>query len=722
MENFCLYKDRMEYSFENDKIIIITGPNGIGKTTIFQAIPYTFWGETATGLKGDDVVNNEVKKNCYTSVEFKITDGSVTDHYLCERHCKHSKLGDTVLLTKNGSLIKKGHREVVAEIDIILFPKKLFFNTLLFGQKIKTFFTDLGDADQKEIFRKVLILDNYLLFYDEASKMLKKEKETLNELKIKLQVNLGLLENIKKQVLDLEESKKQFYIKKKEDTSNIIKKIEEIEGILVVQRKNLKDLESIDSKLSVDIGLKINNLKNEKNSAINKRDDYLKDVKTKKEDKDNFVKSESSIKRLEIDSRKKSELNESLQEFISKENCLNIDLSKLRTNIDFLRKNYSDKVKEYKDRDDVIKKLKTSLDKEIVICSSCKQVVGKDNIRYLEKEVEEKEKDQSKLMVEIESLKKEGNSTKEKIETIENELKTISINKKNKEIEISSKYIVEFDENKINLDSILKSITDRFNQIVIEINADFENKTVELDVELSKLEKEKTNIDFKIQSKEKIQNLIRSYEANIETQKSLLKNKEGEEFRDEILVKNKEEAIKLINSLKSLEKLKDTVEENIEIYDFWKSGFSMSGIPSMLIDEAIPFMNERISEYLERIGGRYSVSFDTMDRKKDGEFKDKIAINVFDNVTKADKRKQLSGGQTRVVDIATILTLRDLQNLTQDMKCNIIILDEIFDSLDAKNIEYVSGVLRLLTKGNSINIISHTQIDQLDADEVLRFM
>jgi hypothetical protein len=27
-----------------------------------------------------------------------------------------------------------------------------------------------------------------------------------------------------------------------------------------------------------------------------------------------------------------------------------------------------------------------------------------------------------------------------------------------------------------------------------------------------------------------------------------------------------------------------------------------------------------------------------------------------------------------------------------------------------------------MTKGNSINIISHTQIDQLDVDETLRFL
>jgi DNA repair exonuclease SbcCD ATPase subunit len=146
----------------------------------------------------------------------------------------------------------------------------------------------------------------------------------------------------------------------------------------------------------------------------------------------------------------------------------------------------------------------------------------------------------------------------------------------------------------------------------------------------------------------------------------------------------------------------------------------MSGIPSMLIDEAIPFMNRRIMEYLDAIGGRYIVSFDTLGEIKSGEVRDKITIRVLDTVTKANMRKQLSGGQTRIVDIATILTLSDLQNIIQDTKTNIILLDEIFDSLDDKNIAYVSNLLRSLAKGRSTNIISHRAIDQIDCDEQLQ--
>mgnify|MGYP001350131228 FL=1 len=141
----------------------------------------------------------------------------------------------------------------------------------------------------------------------------------------------------------------------------------------------------------------------------------------------------------------------------------------------------------------------------------------------------------------------------------------------------------------------------------------------------------------------------------------------------------------------------------------------------MLIDDAVPFMNLTISNYLEKIGGRYIVSVDTQAETKAGEFRDKIAVRTLDSKTKANSRKKLSGGQTRVIDICMILTLCDLQSNIQNIKFNILLFDEIFDSLDDENIGLVSNLLRSLIQDKSIYIISHRQIDSIDADEVLKF-
>jgi len=154
MENFCCYIDPMEIEIKDNDLTVIVGPNGIGKSTMFNAIPFTAYGETSSKLKGDDVVNNKIGKNCHTWLELYIDD----EFYRIDRYVKHSKFGTTVHLKKgkgNNEIIKKGQKEVKPEVERILMPQKLFFNTKLFGQKVNSFFTDLEDSKQKEIFRKI---------------------------------------------------------------------------------------------------------------------------------------------------------------------------------------------------------------------------------------------------------------------------------------------------------------------------------------------------------------------------------------------------------------------------------------------------------------------------------------------------------------------------------------------------------------------------------------
>lgn len=46
IENFKIFKDKVEINFENNQIIVLDGPNGYGKTSIFDAIEILLTGET----------------------------------------------------------------------------------------------------------------------------------------------------------------------------------------------------------------------------------------------------------------------------------------------------------------------------------------------------------------------------------------------------------------------------------------------------------------------------------------------------------------------------------------------------------------------------------------------------------------------------------------------------------------------------------------------------
>ena len=54
MENFGPYIDPMILNFKNDSLTLMVGPNGIGKTMSLEAVPFTLYGVTIKGAKGDD--------------------------------------------------------------------------------------------------------------------------------------------------------------------------------------------------------------------------------------------------------------------------------------------------------------------------------------------------------------------------------------------------------------------------------------------------------------------------------------------------------------------------------------------------------------------------------------------------------------------------------------------------------------------------------------------
>ena len=238
---------------------------------------------------------------------------------------------------------------------------------------------------------------------------------------------------------------------------------------------------------------------------------------------------------------------------------------------------------------------------------------------------------------------------------------------------------------------------------------------------IDNLLEEKKSLVSLIEKSRKIQSEISGVKSEVETKKGLLSYKQAEEFDEGQILSNEQRLTTLNVDVTKLSQQLTALEVRMKRYSILKKMFSPTGIPSMLIDDSIPFINETVSKYLEQIsGGRYIVSFDTVRETKGGDLRDKIAINVLDTVTLASSRAKLSGGQTRIIDIATILTLASLESVMKDVKINLMLFDEIFDSLDDNNITYVARVLKTVTTDKAIFIISHRHIDLIEADEVIR--
>lgn len=723
-KNFECYFDTVIYYFKNNVINLLVGPNGSGKTAIFDSVLFSLFGVTSKGLKSEDVVNNKVKKNCLTKTVFSITENEETDKYIVSRYVSDSKEGNTVFLYKNDKLIKRGHREVVPEIERILIPQKLFINTLFFGQKVKTFFTDLVDSEQKEIFRKVLLLDNYLEYNLLAGKRIKELIEYGLNIDSEYKLSEGLLNDCLSQINKFKNDKIYFEKSVKKDTEDIIEEIERVNSFYSLNseediksyKDSLKDLEEELLKNSKDE----QKLNNDMNNLSKDKSNKILDISNKKKIRESEMNDKYSNMKFTIENTYNSKIS-SIKE---KSNIVVIDLEKKKSdilsNIKSINKNVDDSKKIKNNIDREINNISEDLNKEESICFACKQKIGEKERNELNVILESK-------MVELSSLNKSINENSLRIDSLTKELKVISDELENiNNVDSSEKSkaekirLSELSDLNAKFEEGKSKLTKLFNSTISKVNEEFNNKTKIISDLMSK------NKDDIKSIKEEIEDLKNKIKENDECKNKLdkllvkLDETKKREFNNQLII---DLELKEKNINEKLKKLKIMIDENIleiEAYEFWKNGFSMSGIPSMLIDEAIPYMNDRITFYLDQIGGRYQVSFDTVNTTKSGEYRDKIRINVLDTYNKADKKEQLSSGQVRLVDIATIFTLRDLQSVTQNMHINIMLLDEVFDSLDDTNISYVSNLLRGMIKGQSINIITHRNIDQIEADEVFR--
>lgn len=154
--------------------------------------------------------------------------------------------------------------------------------------------------------------------------------------------------------------------------------------------------------------------------------------------------------------------------------------------------------------------------------------------------------------------------------------------------------------------------------------------------------------------------------------------------------------------------LKTTTHE-LAHYEFWNKGYSPSGLPSFALDAVMPVLTDYANKYLEVLSdGDITVEFKTQRELKSakGEFRDEIGMEwEIEGVTGLPP----SGGQWKKLEIATNFALMDLVASQEGAQSDILLLDEVFDGLDAEGVDRVGHLLQQLrAKRETIMVISHS--------------
>lgn len=729
-ENFKNHVEPIGIDIPESGIILISGPNGVGKTSIIEILFFTFFGRTPTRLTSNDVVNNKMGKNCVTSVEFDVIEEDGTkDEYKCTRYCKYKSLGNKVVLSKNDNKnYKVGQQEVIKELGVLCsWDRQVFLNTLFFGQKVKDFFMDLEDSKQKDIFKSILKTEDYEKYKETTKSKLDSVKDKLDENEKNIQVNNSLIEESNNQILRLEKEKENFYSQKDLELQEIEKVFQELQkeyDKLILEKDNT-NIEKLKEEIDYLVNSK-SNIENKLSSIEESRNRDLEDLKNKflykkseleskyqenkniyYEEYNNELQNQNNIVNEELDN-----LQDELNKVNEVQNSLNIKYNELKTNIENI-----DKTIDFLFKDDTNK----ILSGELSNCPLCKNEIDNKTIEKIRSEINEFKEQKESYSTELNKLDPYFNKVKQDKDEIEQKKNNAKNEFRDKKANLDNEYNKKVNELNNRLKDSISKLEKFTEDKKIEVRQKYDEQEKDLISQLEEKNKQIETCGDKINTYHEIKNRLIQIENEMETNGRYFKNKKEQEFDNSQIDYYSNKISEYQREINNLNSEKEELKKRIEILEFWKKGFSNSGIPSMLVDEAIPFMNRIIRSYLEDMTfGRYSVTFDTLKQNKSGEFKDKISVNVFDNLTSANLRQQFSGGQTRVIDIATILTLSELQSYIQNIKTNLLIFDEVFDALDDNNIMMVSKALRKIATEKVIIVISHVHVDSLEAEEVLR--
>jgi len=255
IENFKSFKTQQTLDFDSvDGLILISGDNqvepelegnGSGKSSMWEALTWLFFGKTSTNLKAGDIVNWKGNGKC--CVSFTYEEDGVTNII--------TRTQNPNSLHFNNNTITQEELELKIKLNLKSFIYSIFISQ--FGDK----FIDLSPSDKMTVFTEIMgeVLNKWSIYSDKA-----KTKRDLSSSELdKLEREKTSLEG-KVQGIDI-----QFLVKKHEEEEN--KSTNLIDALTESIKKEYENLSVRDTSSALDI------LKNE----LKETEDKIKKLEEK---------------------------------------------------------------------------------------------------------------------------------------------------------------------------------------------------------------------------------------------------------------------------------------------------------------------------------------------------------------------------------------------------------------------------------------------------------
>ena len=655
-----------------DGIIGVIGLNGVGKSTIFEAVAWALYGSPAARTSIDQIKRNGAspREPCRVELEF-IFEGNA---YKVIREMTGKTLSPSAIAFMNSKIMAQGAGAVTSFIQKTLgMDFKSFFTSVFAKQKELNALSNMNASERRPLILRMLGIDAL----DEVIREINIDRKTKKTLVDRLSITLLDQKTGRSKIEILSEKIKEFE-KKKEDINIDISRLKEIvEG----EKEEIKEISTLVDE------------ERRNYEEINKEYQRLIEEKTRYNSYQELKKNTIEIKqRMEERNKQLETLKRKILKFqgISDEIQKTIErLEKIEEERTSLLKIIEQKKTIVKEYDKTIRELTRKRGKiekmgPDASCPTCERILGEQYHILLEKyreEIEEKTSEEMKLQREIQI--EEENYER--------------IKKEKSALERKKEYLQQQSKEKEKLETMI-------NQIDGEIQRE-KRDYMEKHRKLQQLE----GVTFDPEEYKNIQEKMKeSYQKYQNILKTLNRKRED-------LSKNRVKLEKTEGSLKLVEREINNLEEKIRELEDTKKRISSEQKETQRLNILYEIMTSFRSSLISRIRPALSeYATDFFRDLTDGKYQE-IELDENYNILIYDRGKpylinRFSGGEEDLANLCLRLAISEVITERSGGVFNLIILDEIFGSQDMIRQQNILRALNTLSsKFRQIFLITHVE-------------